>query len=363
MHNESYIQIALELAKKGTGYVSPKPLEGALLVKNNKIVGAAYRSKPAEENPVITALKNAKETVEDSILYTNLEPCITYKNEPDCTDLIIKSKIKKVVFGAVNPQPTFGGLVIKKLKKTGIEIKTGVLEKECCELNKFYFKHSVSRLPYVTLKMAATVDGKIADERGNSKWITSVESRSMVHQLRGEYDAVLVGIKTVMIDNPKLTVRLVEGRNPKRIILDAGLDINITSSLVKKNSDKNLIVLTSKKNRSKKRKLEKLNQHGVEVIFVSEIKNGRINLSKVLKKLGKRNITSLLVEGGGKIFTSFIKEKLEDEILIFIGPKILGQGISLTGDLGIKSLPKAFKYSIRGIDKVGEDALLKLVRR
>ncbi len=238
-----------------------------------------------------------------------------------------------------------------------------MLEKECAELNKFYFKFCVSAIPFVTLKMAETIDGKIADQDYNSKWITSVESRSLVHELRSEYDAVLVGIKTVMIDNPKLTVRLVEGRNPKRVILDSKLEINPQLKLVKNNSDNNLIIITSKENRSKKRKLEKLYENGVEVIFVSEKKEGKINLSSALQKLGERNIISLLVEGGGKIFSGFLKEKLDDEVMIFIGPKILGNGIPLTDNLGIKSLPKALNYTIKDLEKVGEDALLKLVKR
>ena len=363
MQDESYIQIALELAKKGRGYVSPKPLVGALLVKNNKIIGAAYRSSPSEENTELIALKNAKEPVGDSVLYTNLEPCVFCEEDLDCIDFIINSKIKRVVIGTVNPNRKFGGTAAKKLKKAGIEVKTGVLEKECGEINKFYFKYSVNSIPYVALKMASTIDGRIADAGYNSKWITSVESRSLVHELRSEYDAVLVGIKTVMIDNPQLNVRLVEGRDPKRVILDAKLSIDTNLRLVRRNDDKNLIVLTSKKSKSKKRKLEKLYEKGIEVVFVSEDKNGLLDPGKILKKLGKRNITSVLIEGGGNVFSSFVKAKLEDEILIFYGPKILGQGISLASDLGIKSLPKALKYTIKDIDKIGDDALLKLVRR
>ena len=363
MLDESYIQITLELAKKGKGIVSPRPLVGAILVKNNKIISAAYRSSPHEESTVIIAIKNSKESIEDSVLYTNIEPCTQCENDLAGIDLLLQSKIKKVVIGCVNPHPSFGSAAIKKLKKAGVEVKIGVLEKECAELNKFYFKFCISSIPFVTLKMAETIDGKIADQNNNSKWITSVESRSMVHELRSEYDAVLVGIKTVMIDNPKLTVRLVEGRNPKRIILDSKLDIDPQLRLVKNNADKNLIVITSKKNKSKKRKLEKLYEKGVDVLFVSEKKEGRINLSSALQKLGERNIVSILVEGGGKIFSAFLKEKLDDEVMIFIGPKILGNGISLTYNLGIKSLPKALNYTIKDLEKIGEDALLRLVRR
>jgi len=360
--DESYIQIALELAKKGKGLVSPLPLAGAVIVKNNKIISAAYRNNPQEEPVEILAIKNAKESVEDSFLFTILEPCTVYQKEFDCVDYIIQSKIKKVVIGAVNPQPSLGGTAIKKLKKAGIEVKTGVLEKECMELNKFYFKHCVYSIPFITMKMAVTVDGKIADSGYNSKWITSVESRSLVHELRSYYDAVLVGIKTVKADNPRLDVRLVEGRNPKRIVIDSKLEINTEYKIIKANLDNNVIVITSRKNKTKKHKLEKLYQNGVEIVFARD-KGGKIDIADALKKLGEKKIISVLVEGGGKIFSSFIKQKLEDEILIFIGPKILGNGISLAEGLGIKSLQKAFNYCIKDIDKIGEDALLKLVRR
>lgn len=362
MRDESYIQIALELAKKGKGSVSPAPLVGALVVKNDKIISAAYRTSAQEESTEIIALKNSKETLEGAVLYSNLEPCTIFEKDLDCIDFIINSKISKVVIGLANQHPQFGGAAIRKFKKAGIEVKVGVLEKECLELNRFYFKYSTKGIPYVALKMAVTLDGRIADDKYNSKWITSVESRSMVHELRCEFDSVLVGIKTVKKDNPKLTVRLVEGRNPKRIILDSELEISASSSLVKNNSDANLIIITSEKSKEKKHKLKKLYDNMVEVLFTEE-KKGKIGLNSALKKLGEKNITSVLVEGGGKIFSSFIKEKLDDELLIFIGPKILGGGIPLAENLGIKSLSKAYNYTIKDMDKIGEDALLKLVRR
>lgn len=360
MLDESYIQIALELAKKGKGMVSPAPLVGALLVKNDKIISAAYRNSPTEENPEVIAIKKSKENVEGATLYTNIEPC-NY-NEQDCIDFIIKSKLKKIVIGTLNPQHNQSGASVKRFKKAGIEVKTGVLEEECLDINKFYFKYCKTTLPYITLKMAVTIDGKIADCSGNSKWITSVESRSLVHELRSEYDAVMVGFNTVKIDNPQLTVRLVEGRNPKRIILDSKLQLSLNSDLVKKNSDKNLILLTSNKNKDRKKKINSYYKKDIEIIFVPELSNGKINLAAAMKKLAEKNITSLLVEGGSKVFTSFLKQKLEDEILIFIAPKILGNGYSLCNNLGIKNLSKAINYSIKDVEKVGGDILLRLVR-
>jgi diaminohydroxyphosphoribosylaminopyrimidine deaminase / 5-amino-6-(5-phosphoribosylamino)uracil reductase len=361
--DESYIQIALELAKKGKGSVSPMPLSGVILVKNNKIVSAAFRSSPSEEPAEVTAINNAKDSADGASLYTNIEPCSFYEKDDSCVDFLIQSKIKEIFIGAVNPHPQNGGAAFKKLKKAGINIKTGILEKECIELNKFYFKYCLSGIPYITLKMAMTLDGRIADSFNKSKWITSVESRSLVHEFRSEYDAVLVGINTVKIDNPKLNVRLVEGRNPKRIVLDPRLEINSASYLIKNNSDKNLVVVTSKKNKSKRKKLDKLYEYGAEVVFASEKKDGRLNLVNVLKKLGELKIVSIFVEGGGKIFSGFSKNKLEDEIIIFIGPKILGSGIPLVSRFDIKSLSKADSYIIKDIDKIGDDALLRLVRR
>lgn len=363
MLDESYIQIAIELAKKGKGKVSPKPLVGALLVKNDKIISAAYRSSPEEESTEIIALNGAKENPEGAVLYTNLEPCCFSENEKNFTDILIGSKLKKIIIGSTNPHPEYGGSTIKKLRKAGVEIKTGVYEKECSELNKFYFKHVTQTFPYVTMVMASTLDGKIADKDGNSKWITSVESRSFVHELRTEYDAVLVGYNTVEMDNPHLTVRLVEGRNPKRIILDKELKLGARDNLVKRNYDKNLVVLTSKKNKTKKKKIEKLTEAGVEIIYVNEEKSGRLDLSHALKKIGERNVTSLLVEGGRRIFTGFLNNKLEDELIVFLGPKLLGNGIQLSDGMQIKNLRKAMKFGIKDFDKIGEDVCLKLVRR
>lgn len=363
MLDESYLQIALELAKKGKGKVSPSPLVGALLVKNDKIIGAAYRNSPSEISTEILAIKKSKENTEGATLYTNLEPCTLSTDTQDCIDFIIQSGIKKVVIGALNPRPDYKGQSIKKLRKAGIEVKTGILENECIDINKFYFKYISTSLPYITLKMAITIDGKIADTSGNSKWLTSVESRCLVHELRSEYDAVMVGFKSVKIDNPELTVRLVEGRNPKRIILDSKLQLSLESNLVKKNLDKNLIIVTSQKNQNKKKKINAYLKRGIKILFVPEKSNGKLDLLKTLSILSEEKITSVLVEGGSKVFTSFIKQKLEDEILIFISPKILGRGLPLCSNLGIKSLSEAINYSIKEVEKIGDDALIKLMRR
>jgi len=359
--DESYIQLALEIAKKGMGSVSPNPLVGCIIIKEDRIIGAGYHEKYGENHAEINAINSAKESVEGANLYLNLEPCSHQGLTPPCVDKIIEKKIKKVVVGTKDMNPLVSGNGIKKLKNSGVEVKVGVLEKDCIELNKFFFKYITKKLPYVSLKAAQTLDGKIADIKGDSKWISSLQSRRSVHQLRSRYDAVMVGLKTVVKDNPNLTVRLTEGRNPKRIFLDTKLKLSADHKLYNNNSDKNLFVITSKTSVVKKRKIKKLQSKGVQVIFVKEEK-GRLNLKSALKELAKNKITSVLVEGGSEIFTSFIRQNLFDDIFLFISPKLLGSGLPLVEDLGIKKITSALKIKFGNVEKIGDDVLLELVK-
>ncbi|MEO8400117.1 MAG: bifunctional diaminohydroxyphosphoribosylaminopyrimidine deaminase/5-amino-6-(5-phosphoribosylamino)uracil reductase RibD, partial [Ignavibacteriaceae bacterium] len=246
MTDESYIKLAIEIAKKGMGNVSPNPLVGCVIIKNDRIIGAGYHQKFGESHAEINAINNSKENLEGSTLYINLEPCSHYGKTPPCVDKILEAKIKKVVIGTLDMNPLVSGNGVKKLKSVGIDVKVGVLENECINLNKFFFKFITKKTPYVTLKAAQTLDGKIADKSGESKWISSLSSRRFVHEFRSKYDAVLVGTKTIIKDNPSLTVRLIEGRNPKRIIIDTDLSLKNSLKIFKDNKDKNLLVITSK---------------------------------------------------------------------------------------------------------------------
>ncbi len=360
MTDESYIQLAIEIAKKGMGQVSPNPLVGCVITKNDRIISAGYHEKYGENHAEINAINSAAESVEGATLYINLEPCSHTGKTPPCVDRIIESKIKKVVIGTLDMNPLVSGQGIKKLKQAGIETRVGVLEKECIELNKFFFKYITKKQPYVTLKAAQTLDGKIADNDGESKWISSVSSRRFVHSLRARYDAVLIGTGTVLKDDPSLTVRLTEGRNPYRIILDAGLKLKTDKKLFLNNFDKKLIILTSKTSSIRRKKIKTLTSLGARIIFVKENSDGRLNIKNVLKELGKMNISSLLVEGGSRLFSSFIHENLYDDILLFISPKLLGCGLPVVQSIGTKSISNAHKIKIENIERIGDDLLVEL---
>lgn len=362
MADESYIQLAIEIAKKGEGSVSPNPLVGCVIIKNNRIIGAGYHQKYGEDHAEIKAINSSAESLEGSTLYVNLEPCSHYGKTPPCVERIIKEKIKRVVIGTLDINPLVSGNGVKTLKKAGIEVKVGVLEKECIELNKFFFKYITTKLPYITLKAAQTLDGLIADFNQRSDWISSSESRKYVHWLRARYDAVLIGSETAKKDNPKLTVRLTEGRNPYRVVLDSNLSLKSDLNLFKNNSDKKTIIITSEKSKSKVKTINQFKKSGVMLLFAKSDNYGRLKLKSVIKELSELQIISVLVEGGSKIFSSFIKQNLFDDIHLFVSPKILGGGLKTFSEIGSKKLSDALKLSIRNSQKLGDDILIELVK-
>ena len=362
MSDESYIKLAIEIAKKGIGSVSPNPLVGCVIVKNDRIISAGYHEKFGENHAEVNAIEKAKESLEGATLYTNLEPCSHHGKTPPCVDKIIEQKIKKVVVGTNDMNPLVSGNGIRKLKSSGIEVKVGIMESECIELNRFFFKYITEKTPYITLKAALTLDGRIADKSGDSKWISSLDSRKYVHQLRAGYDAVLVGYGTVQKDNPKLTVRLAEGRNPRRIILDSKLGLNSKYKLLLNNKDRKLIVVTSKKNAEKKGRIKKISAYNADIIFVKEDANGKLNLKSILKELAKMNISSILVEGGKEVFTSFIRKNLFDDIMLFVTPKLMGCGIPLLGNINKRNIKNALKLRVRNTEKIGDDFLIELIK-
>lgn len=362
LNDESYIKLAIEIAKKGLGSVSPNPLVGCVIIKNERIIGAGFHEKFGGNHAEVNAIESAIEDVEGATLYINLEPCTHQGKTPPCVDKIIEKRIKRVVIGTLDMNPIVSGKGAKKLKSAGIEVKVGVLEQDCVNLNKFFFKYISTSLPYITLKAAQTLDGKIADNSGYSKWITSVHSRKFVHELRSKYDAVLIGAGTLKKDDPNLTVRLFEGRNPKRILLDSSFNILDDSRLIRNNSDNNLIIFTSQESFETKRKVKTFINKGIKIIPVKTENKNILDLKAVLKEIGKMQIASVLVEGGGGIFSSFVRKNLFDDILLFISPKFIGSGIPMIKDIGVKSLKNALKVKFGEIEKFGDDILIELIK-
>ena len=318
MNEEKYMRLALDLALKGTGKVNPNPLVGAVIVKNNEIIGSGYHERYGELHAERNALKNCKVSPNGATMYVTLEPCCHYGKTSPCTKAIIESGIKKVVIGCLDPNKKMAGRGVKILQDAGIEVVVGVLLEECKEINKIFFNYIKTKTPFVLMKYAMTLDGKIATVTGKSKWITCEKSRENVHKTRNEYMAIMVGVGTVLADNPELTCRLHNGRNPIRIICDSKLRTPINSKVVSTaNSIKTMIVTAVANEKDHKPYLES----GVEII-VTQSKNGRVDLNELMRILGKQGIDSVLLEGGGELNFSALDSEIVNKINCYISPKI-----------------------------------------
>ncbi len=333
----TYMRLAHMLAEKSRGKTSPNPLVGAVIVKNNRIVGRGYHKKAGSAHAEIVALKDAGEQARGATLYVNLEPCCHHGRTGPCTIQIVNSGINKVVISTKDPNPLVNGKGIRHLKKAGIEVVSGLLKKEAFKLNEVYFFYITTGRPFVTLKTAQTLDGRIATATGHSKWITGVKARKLAHQLRANNDAVAVGSGTVRSDDPQLTVRSVRGENPYRIIISRSAKLPSKLKLFKNNDDAKTILATTEKSAAK------IKMKNLIVWSVKEDKDG-LSLVDLLEKAGRFGITSLLVEGGGRLATSFIKAGLVDKHYLGIAPKIIGAGISAVGDLNIRTISKAVLF-------------------
>lgn len=325
-NNEKFIKKCISLAKKGEGKVSPNPLVGAVVTdKNGVVAGYGWHKKYGEAHAEVNAVKMAKENnidIKGGTIYVSLEPCSHHGKTPPCADMIIKEGIKKVVIGCIDPNPIVAGNGIKKLKAAGIEVVTGVLENECKELNEIFIKNQTQQKPFVAIKTATTADGYIATSTGSSKWITSEKSRNYVQKLRNKYDAILTGSGTVIADNPSLTCRKKNGRNPIRIIIDSNA-ITPPEATVFNNDGTKVIMAVSKNANTKKY------PDNVEFIVCPTNKeSGKIDLEYLIQQLYEKGIRSVLVEAGGKLNGAFIKAKLADKLYHFIAPKLLADSTS-----------------------------------
>jgi diaminohydroxyphosphoribosylaminopyrimidine deaminase/5-amino-6-(5-phosphoribosylamino)uracil reductase len=352
-----YMRLALRLARRGLGKTSPNPMVGAVIVKEDRIIGQGYHRRFGGDHAEVDALKHTKEDASGATLYVTLEPCRHWGKTPPCTDAIIERKIDKVVIGMLDPFPEMRGKSVELLKQKGIETVVGVLETECRSLNEAYLKYTTTGLPFVTVKFAQTLDGRIATAPGASRWISSPASLKLAHKLRATHDAILVGVNTVLTDNPELTTRLVKGRNPVRVILDSKIRIPLDAKvLTNQKAARTLVAATPA---ADKAKLSALKSMGIEVLTVSPDKQGRVDLKQLLKTLGQRQISSLLVEGGGAVITSFLRLNLVDRLVAIIAPKILGKGTDSVGELNITDLSQALKLSSVKTCRSGVDMVVE----
>jgi diaminohydroxyphosphoribosylaminopyrimidine deaminase/5-amino-6-(5-phosphoribosylamino)uracil reductase len=341
--DEFFIRETFTIAKKAKSLTYPNPLVGALLIKNNEIIGEGYHKKyggPHAEVEAINDCLHKGNSPKDSTLYVSLEPCSHHGKTPPCTDLIIKSGIKKVVFPFMDPNPKVNGL--EELKKAGIETTCGILAHQARSFNQAFLKHQTTGMPFVTLKIASSIDFKIWSPEITK--ITGLESQKFVHELRSKSTSVLTGIGTILKDNPYLTVRLVKGKNPTPVILDSTLKIPLKSNVLKQ---KNTIICTTIKNSPKKEQLKKL---GIKILTFKTLSN----LKPILKKLADLGHINILVEGGQKIINSFINQNLTDRILLLISDIELGE-------YGPATLPKSLpNFEITNTKKLKKDIMLEL---
>lgn len=352
--HEHFMDRALRLARKGEGRASPNPMVGAVIVKDGRIIGEGYHVCCGESHAEINAIRGARESIAGATFYVTLEPCTHQGRTPPCVQALIKEQPARVVIGAIDPNPVVAGRGVAALRAQGIETVVGVREEECRRLNEKFFKFMTTGLPFVTLKYAQTLDGRIAGAGGHSRWISSLPARRYAHRLRSVHDAVLVGTGTVRHDDPELTVRLVRGKNPLRIILDSRLDIPLKAGVFR-NQDRAPTLVVAAVN-APEDKLRALAGLGVETLLVAAAPGG-INLPELFRKLGQRGITSVLVEGGGAIITSVLRERLADRLSIVVAPKIIGRGVDAVGELGLTTMDQALQLTAVQWRRLGPDIL------
>lgn len=349
--DELYINTALALAKKGLSFTNPNPLVGAVIVRNGKVLSSGYHHQAGLPHAEIEALNSLKEDSKGAAFYVNLEPCCYFGKTPPCTDAIIKSGISKVVCSTLDPNPKVSGKGVEKLRKSGIKVIVGVLEEEAKLINETFFTYHIKKRPFIALKFAQSLDGKLATFSGDSKWITNQRSRDLARSLRASFQGILVGINTILNDDPHLGVRKKGFKDPIRIILDSDLKISLNARVLR---DNNVIIATTKKADQKKLKI--LQEKNIQVlIFDGE----NILLDKLIKKLYDLKIISVLVEGGGEILGSFIDEKVFDKVFIFTAPILIGGKKAKTiGGQGVFQVRDALKLNMITYKKIKEDLLI-----
>lgn len=364
LRHERYMRRALELAERGWGRTNPNPLVGAVVVKADRIIAEAHHEHLGGPHAEALALERAGEAARGADLYVNWEPCVAYpgKLTPPCADAILRAGVRRVIVATRDPTPEIDGRGIEQLRRAGIEVLEGVLKHEAQKLNEIRAKYATTKTPFVALKYAMTLDGKVTTRTGDSRWISSEESLKYAHKLRARYAAVLVGLGTVLRDNPQLTVRKVEGPDPLRIVLDSRGCIPPSARILGVESDAPTAIATCAMPADKERALKALKTPtAVEVWRLPPDDQGRVDLRALLERLSEREIDSVLVEGGPTVAASFVEQGLVDKLIAFIAPKVVGgwEAPSPIGGQGVARLADALPLKGVGVQQLGPDVVIE----
>lgn len=356
MTDEEYMRMAIELAERGRGWTAPNPVVGAVITKGGRIIGRGYHARCGELHAERNALADCSEDAAGATMYVTLEPCCHYGRTPPCTEAILEAGIRRVVIGATDPNPLVAGKGAALLKERGVCVETGVLEEQCEEQNRIFFHYIKTGRPYVTFKYAMTLDGKIATASGASKWITGETARNQVQQLRHERRGIMVGVGTVLADNPQLNCRMPGGRDPVRIICDTGLRTPLDAGIVKTARQQPTILATACADAGRQ---QPYRSAGCEVLFLPQKENG-IDLPRLMEELGKKGIDSILLEGGGTLGAAALRAGIVQEIYAYIAPKLFGGAGAKTPveGAGVLTPKEAYRLSGLRVQQAGEDILI-----
>ena len=359
MTDQNYMLRAIQLAKQGEGWTNPNPMVGAVIVKNGRIIGKGYHKKCGELHAERNAIASLTESAEGATIYVTLEPCCHYGKTPPCTEAIIEQKIKRVVIGSRDPNPKVSGKGIKMLQEAGIEVIEDFMREECDRLNPVFFHYITTKTPYVVMKYAMTLDGKIATKTGASKWITGEAARAEVQHMRHRYMGIMAGIGTVLADDPMLNVRVEGWKSPIRILCDSGLRIPLDGQIVKSAGKyRTIVAYADSENTEAKRK--RLHEMGVETICCPD-ENNQVDLKKLMKYLGEEGIDSILLEGGGTLNDSALKAGIVQEVQVFMAPKLFGGVGSKTPveGIGVEFPSEAVELKYTEICQIGDDIRIR----
>lgn len=355
-----YMQMALELAARGTGYTSPNPLVGAVVVKNGRVLGRGYHERFGEAHAEVNALREAAEEARGATLYVTLEPCNHTGKTPPCTRKVLETGIRRVVVAMADPNPGVKGGGAAGLRAAGVEVVEGVLAEAARRQNEAYLKHTLTGTPFVVLKCAATLDGRIATRSGDARWVSGPQSRQFVHELRHAVDAIMVGVATVKADNPSLTTRLADrqGCDPARIILDTHLSIPINARVLTQSSAAKTILATGPGVSADRRR--RVEAAGAEVLPLP-CRDDRVDLARLMQTLGHRGIASVLVEGGSRVSGSVLRDGLADKLYLFYAPKLMGgdDGIPICRGPGPERMQDCLKVDRISVHRFGEDVMVE----